>query len=954
MIPLAQLSRSARLTVRLLWVVGIGGLATFALAAAFDLGDTRGSGLQILYVCLPLVPAALCILRAALVAEERAVWAIFGAGMVLFAAGYAYYFVAIQPLESVPYPSLSDALWLCYTGGSLVALMLLMSARLQGFRRSLWIDAAVGGLALAALSAALLIDPILASTGGDLAAVATNSAYPLAGLLIVSVLLGVFALSGWRPGRGWILLGGAFAFQAVFDTVYLYQAASGTYQTGGVLDLVWPVAMLMVALAAWHRPEPTTGGELLGWPALAITSGFAVVGLFLTTYDHWYPVNDVAAVLASLTLIAAFVRTAMTFGDMKTLSRGGKELSLRNESILRAAGEGIYGIDRDGMVTFANPAATRMTGHEPEDLLGHRQHELIHHTKPDGTPYPAAECPVWASLDDGTVHHSAEDVYWRKDGSSFPVEYTSTPILEGDRVTGAVVVFKDITDRREVERAKDEFTSVVSHELRTPLTSIRGSLGLLESGVLGPLPEQGQRMVEIAVENTDRLVRLINDILDIERIDAGKIDMNPVPCEAAELIEQAVAELRPVALEGHVGLEVAGEPVSLFADPDRVHQTLTNLISNAVKFSEPGATVRVSSERCEGEVLFRVSDEGRGIPAEKLDSIFERFQQVDASDSREKGGTGLGLAICRTIVEHHGGRIWAESVLGQGASFSFVLPAQAAGASAHGQDGGEGPAVLLCDDDPAVVEVVGTLLAQRGYRVIEAGSGAQALERAISERPDAILLDLLMPGMSGWETAAALKQRPETSEIPIVILSVLSQAEAEAPSVPVVDWVEKPLDEAALFQALERAVNPRSEPFKVLVVEDDPDLAAILTATFEHHGVKTFHAATGLEAIELSQQVMPDLLVLDIGLPEADGFEVVDWLRRHQRLSALPVVVYTAKDLDETDRQRLRLGETTEFLAKGRITPKDFEQRVMGLLAHLTQDPTPETGNEPEAHLVSR
>ena len=345
-------------------------------------------------------------------------------------------------------------------------------------------------------------------------------------------------------------------------------------------------------------------------------------------------------------------------------------------------------------------------------------------------------------------------------------------------------------------------------------------------------------------------------------------------------------------------------------------------------------------------MLFRVSDQGRGIPAEKLDSIFERFQQVDASDSREKGGTGLGLAICRTIVERHGGRIWAESVLGQGASFSFVLPAQAAGASAHGQDGGEGPAVLLCDDDPAVVEVVGTLLAQRGYRVIEAGSGAQALERASSERPDAILLDLLMPGVSGWETAAALKQRPETSEIPIVILSVLSQAEAEAPSVPVVDWVEKPLDEAALFQALERAVNPRSEPFKVLVVEDDPDLAAILTATFERHGVKTFHAATGLEAIELSQQVMPDLLVLDIGLPEADGFEVVDWLRRHERLSALPVVVYTAKDLDETDRQRLRLGETTEFLAKGRITPKDFEQRVMGLLAQLIQDPTPEKSDQ--------
>jgi PAS domain-containing protein len=211
--------------------------------------------------------------------------------------------------------------------------------------------------------------------------------------LIVSVLLGVYALSGWRPGRGWILLGGAFAFQAVFDTVYLYQAASGTYQTGGVLDLVWPVVMLMVALAAWHRPEPTRSGELLGWPALAITSGFAVAGLFLTTYDHWYPVNDVAVVLASLTLIAAFVRTAMTFGDMKTLSRG-KELSLRNGSILRAAGEGIYGIDRDGMVTFANPAATRMTGHAIDELIGRRSHDVVHHTEARRQPLPRRGVPL--------------------------------------------------------------------------------------------------------------------------------------------------------------------------------------------------------------------------------------------------------------------------------------------------------------------------------------------------------------------------------------------------------------------------------------------------------------------------------------------------------------------------------------------------------------------------------
>ncbi|MCA1695020.1 MAG: PAS domain S-box protein, partial [Actinobacteria bacterium] len=352
---------------------------------------------------------------------------------------------------------------------------------------------------------------------------ATNLAYPLADVLILSLLLGVFALSGWRPHRSWVLLAGAFAFQAISDSVYLYQTASGTYQGGGLLDTGFIVTTLLIALVAWHRPEATDGGELLGWPALAITSTFAAVGLFLMTFDHWHPLPDVVQVLATTTIVVAFVRSAMTFSDMRTLA--GKELSMRNESILRAAGEGIYGIDRYGVVTFANPAAIRLTGHELGELEGEQLHQVVHHTRPDGSAYPAAESQVLASLEDATVHRSADEVYWRKDGSSFPVEYTSTPIVEDGEVKGAVVVFKDITERREVERAKDEFTSVVSHELRTPLTSIRGSLGLLESGVLGPLPEKGQRMVEIAVENTDRLVRLINDILDIERIDSGKIDM---------------------------------------------------------------------------------------------------------------------------------------------------------------------------------------------------------------------------------------------------------------------------------------------------------------------------------------------------------------------------------------------------------------------------------------------
>ena len=346
----------------------------------------------------------------------------------------------------------------------------------------------------------------------------------------------------------------------------------------------------------------------------------------------------------------------------------------QNESILGSAAEGIYGLDGDGHATFVNAAAASMTGHHRDDLLGRSIHELVHHTRPDGSPYPMGDCPISTALRDGVPQRVSDEVYWRKDGTSFPVEYTAAPIREDGDATGAVVVFRDISERRELDKRQAEFTSVVSHELRTPLTSIRGSLGLLAGGALGQLPEKGQRMVEIAVQNTDRLVRLINDILDMERIEAGKISVERRPTGAGELISRAVDEMSGMAAREGVELSASPLDAHVLADPDRILQTLTNLISNAIKFSPPGAPVSVSAERHGAQVIFRVADEGRGIPADKLESIFEPFQQVDASDSREKGGTGLGLAICRSIVDQHGGRIWAESAGGEGSRLYFTLP----------------------------------------------------------------------------------------------------------------------------------------------------------------------------------------------------------------------------------------------------------------------------------------
>ncbi|MDQ4143958.1 MAG: response regulator [Actinomycetota bacterium] len=613
-----------------------------------------------------------------------------------------------------------------------------------------------------------------------------------------------------------------------------------------------------------------------------------------------------------------------------------EEAHSQAELILESAGEGVLGVDLKGRTTFANPTATLLTGYEVDELIGRQLHDVLEPSRPDGKPYPWSESPVFESMRDGMVRRVSTDVYRRKDGSSFPVEYSSTPIRRGGHTVGAVVTFRDISERRAGDQAKEEFTSVVSHELRTPLTSIRGSLGLLSRGVMGPLPEDARRMLQIAATNTERLMRLINDILDIERLDAGKIMLKKESCDGGELLQQAADAMAPMADESAVRLSASPMSIPVWADPGRVVQTLTNLISNAVKFSPPNRTVAISVEPSEGSALFRVKDEGRGIPDDKLETIFGRFQQVDSSDSRQKGGTGLGLAICKSIVAQHGGRIWVDSELGRGSTFSFTLPL-AANAAPEAAELPSGPAVLVCDDDTSVLEIVGKLLEERGYRPILTTSGEEAIRQAAEQRPAVIVLDLIMAGMNGWDTAAALKERAETKDIPIVILSVLAKDEAETAPPGILAWIHKPMREECLFKALEDALEKKCEAKRVLVVEDDADLAGVLISMFEKQGVKTYHARTGKEAIRLSEQTRPDLLLLDLVLPELDGFTVIDWLRRHDQLRLVPVVLYTAKDLDDSEREQLKLGDI-HFLTKGRIAPEEFEHQVMQLLSHMTRN----------------
>jgi PAS domain S-box-containing protein len=368
-------------------------------------------------------------------------------------------------------------------------------------------------------------------------------------------------------------------------------------------------------------------------------------------------------------------------------------------AIVESSDDAIISTNLNWNIVSWNAGAEKMYGYSATTALGQNLGDLI-------TAFNSQSAESELITTQQQVDHR-QAVHRRKDGSLMDVFLTVSPVKDGlGRITGTSMIARDISDRREVEKMKDEFVSVVSHELRTPLTSIRGSLGLLLTGKLGDLSEEGKRFLQIAVSNTDRLVRLINDILDLERLKSGKIGLSLEVCNLGTLMTQATEVMQAMAEKAGVTLIVQPVDFQLKVDGDRILQTLTNLVSNAIKFSEPGCRVWLSAElvqhkalaanKSQGSnstysyesssptsrssfittphLLIQVKDQGRGIPENKLESIFERFQQVDASDSRQKGGTGLGLAICRSILQQHGGEIWVESELGKGSTFFLALP----------------------------------------------------------------------------------------------------------------------------------------------------------------------------------------------------------------------------------------------------------------------------------------
>jgi PAS domain S-box-containing protein len=682
----------------------------------------------------------------------------------------------------------------------------------------------------------------------------------------------------------------------------------------------------LAAAPATTRVETALNHEMASGWAVPVREGSKTLAV-LEFYCHFSLREDREA-------LAAVETVAASLGQMlaRSQERGrAEELYRQQEILLDSVADGICGVDRNGLISFANPAAARLLGADASSLTGRPVHDLLHGAAPANRRC-SEECPLRRAY--GRQKAAAgEDQIFRANGNSFPAEYALTPIADQGHFSGSVLSFRDISQRFALDRLKDEFISTVSHELRTPLTSIRGALGLLSSGMLGQVNDKCANLLRIALSNSDRLVRLINDILDLERIQSGKEPLAFRGVQLAQLVRQSIDGMAPVADAAGVQLIHDTTQVEIAADPDRLLQVITNLLSNAVKFSPPNSTISVMLRPGTAGVTLSVIDQGRGIPADKLEAIFGRFQQVDASDSRQKGGSGLGLAICRTIVQQHSGRIWAERNPVRGSTFRVFLPYKPAPIEPPrailDQETGYGT-VLLADANPASRPHIANLLNSHGYRVVETTTIEETLAAA-HDGVEAILLDTSLDGMNGWEILPLLRRLHPDARIPIVLLSVDKRQSPDALPADAEGWVPNRLSDDALLGELARVLCGPGETARILIVEDDLALARVIGNIFARDSFEVQLAHSLQEALDSCFNFQPHLLVLDIGLPDGDGFNVVDWLRKHESLARLPLVVYSGRDLSAEECKKLTLGPT-QFLSKAHVRPQQLEALVLTML----------------------
>lgn len=597
------------------------------------------------------------------------------------------------------------------------------------------------------------------------------------------------------------------------------------------------------------------------------------------------------------------------------------------EAILNSADFAIIATDADGVIQLFNMGAERMLGWAALDVVNKKTPadfrdpgESIARAEELSAEFETKIDPGFAALvfkASRGMGDMFEPTYIRKDGSRFAAAMSVTALRDDEtKIIGylliaadnsalvKIAVEKKIAANVEKERLKNEFVATVSHELRTPLTSIVGALALLSGNVAGSLPEPAMRLLQIAHTNSQRLVRLLNDILDIEKLEAGKVDFDFKRIDSRALVKQAIAENQRFA-ESHdvsIRLDPGSSPGKIRADPDRLIQVLTNLLSNAVKFSPPGEEVVVAVETRGKTVRISIRDHGPGIPADFKSRIFEKFAQADATDSRKKGGTGLGLSISKAIVERLDGVIGFEDALGGGAIFYVELPIWNDAVRLQSRRSRKSELrVLLCEDDPAAATLLSERLIQEGFLVDVALTANEAVACAVATPYSAILVDLQRPEGDGISLIKQLREQPQIYNTLLVVLSAdveQSGARGQPPTLlNILDWLDTPIDVSRLVHVLDRPiVRDRSARPRILHVNSNQNVlravAKALNANAEVMSVDSIDKAR--HALAESRF---DVAVLDVALAEGSGFELLHELRDSEG-DEVPLVVFSPQDAD--------------------------------------------------------
>jgi len=581
-------------------------------------------------------------------------------------------------------------------------------------------------------------------------------------------------------------------------------------------------------------------------------------------------------------------------------------------TLLDNVSDAILTININGSILSVNNTVEEMLGYHSNELIGKNIKILM------PSPYSEMHDSYLSNFKQtGHTHivgKTREVEALRKNGETFEVELWVHQITYKHEIQFMGII-RDISERRHVDKIKTEFISTVSHELRTPLTSILGSLGMLKSGVLDKVPDKANRMLELAHNNTERLINLVNDILDVEKIQAGKIELKLETLNLIDIVKHSIAENEAYANTCQVTLDLKTDldNVQIYADSLRLQQVMANLISNAAKFSPENTHVLIDIKKIDQFIRVSVIDQGAGIPEEYRNKIFQKFSQIDSSDTRQKGGTGLGLNITKAIIEHHGGHINYTSETGKGSTFFFELieyhndkqSTQAAGpgttdtistittkVKSHGH-------ILVLEDEKDIANLLSLLLEQQGFNVTTCNNSEDAKQLLANNHYDAITVDIRLPGQDGLSFIKEIRNKEKHCALPIIIISAETGFNKDnTPSaLRIVDWIDKPIDTQRLNKALKNALKKEaSRQTTILHIEDNQDLIEMMSGLLNNKAT-LIHSSNIQSAKETIDAEEFNLVILDIGLPDGNGLELIPLI--NQKKPLVPIIIFSAQAVEK-------------------------------------------------------